>query len=109
MVKSRCELITKYLLPALRALIAAKLVSKYNLTQIEAAKKMGTTQAAISYYLNSKRGAKAIALLEKDAEIMKDIERIVELMNKGSTNIQLGDVLCKLCKRINEKGLLNQI
>jgi predicted transcriptional regulator len=55
---SRCETIGKYVLPVFRALVAKELVNTHHLTQSDAAKKIGTTQAAISLYVTSKRAIK---------------------------------------------------
>jgi predicted transcriptional regulator len=52
---ARCETIGKYVLPVFRAFVAKELVNNHKFTQVEAAQKLGTTQAAISQYLNSKR------------------------------------------------------
>jgi predicted transcriptional regulator len=45
---SRCETVGKKVLPVFRSLIAKELMNTYNLTQVKAAQKLGTTQAAIS-------------------------------------------------------------
>jgi len=57
-------------LPSLRALIALTLIEKFKLTQVEAARKLGILQPAISYYMHSKRGQKALATLRGNKEIM---------------------------------------
>ncbi len=101
MVKAQCELVTRYIMPAVRALVASILVSKYGLTQVEAARKMGTTQAAISYYLNSKRGFKAVTMLEKNKEILKDIEEFTDAIYKGNlSEEELAEQLCRICRKI---------
>ncbi|RLE66461.1 MAG: hypothetical protein DRJ38_01495 [Thermoprotei archaeon] len=103
MVRTRCELATKYVIPAVRALVASILVSKYGLTQVEAAKKMGTTQAAISYYLNSKRGFKAITILKKNREILKDIEDFTEaIYRENLSEEELAGALCRICRKIRD-------
>jgi hypothetical protein len=55
-----CESVARHILPIYRSFVAKELITKYNLTQNAAAKKLGTTQAAISQYINSKRGVKGI-------------------------------------------------
>jgi len=55
---TRYETISKYVMPIFRALVAKEPVTTYKLTQVEAAQKLGTTQAAISQYVNSKRAFK---------------------------------------------------
>ena len=54
----QCEIIGKYVLPIFRSMLAKELVQKYHLSQTDAAKKLGTTQAAVSQYLSSKRAYK---------------------------------------------------
>ena len=49
----RCEAIGKYVVPLFRSLVAKELINTYNLTQVDAAQRLGTTQAAISQYINS--------------------------------------------------------
>jgi predicted transcriptional regulator len=73
----RCENIGKYLLPLFRSLVAKELINKYCLTQVEVAKKLGTTQAAISQYVNSKRAYKG-------AEQFEDILPRLETMAKNA-------------------------
>ena len=55
----RCEAIGKYVVPLFRSLVAKELINTYNLTQVEAAHRLGTTQAAISQYIHSKRASRA--------------------------------------------------
>jgi len=57
-MKTPCEEVIKEVIPTIRALIAKDLCLKYGFTQIEAAKKLGITQAAISQYISLKRGGK---------------------------------------------------
>ncbi len=57
-MSARCESIGKYVLPVFRSLVAKELIMTYNLTQVEVAKKLKTTQAAVSQYVNSKRAIK---------------------------------------------------
>lgn len=61
----QCEIIGKYVLPIYRSLLAKELVQKYHLSQTETAKKLGTTQAAISQYLSSKRAYKGVEQVEE--------------------------------------------
>jgi predicted transcriptional regulator len=95
----RCEAIGKYLLPLFRSLVAKELINNYYLTQVEVAKKLGTTQAAISQYVNSKRAYKG-------AEQFEDILPRLETMAKnaakclanGELNLEKISVdFCKLC------------
>ena len=95
----QCEIIGKYALPLYRSLLAKELVQKYHLSQTEAGKKLGTTQAAVSQYLSSKRAYKGIEHVEvflPKIQVMAE-ETAQKLVNK---EISAGDVtvdFCKLC------------
>ena len=58
-MSARCESIGKFVLPVFRSMVAKELICTYHLTQVETAKRLKTTQAAISQYINSKRAVKA--------------------------------------------------
>ncbi len=57
-MSARCESIGKFVLPLFRSLVAKELIITYHLTQVEVAKRMKTTQAAVSQYVNRKRAIK---------------------------------------------------
>ena len=71
-MKTFCEIAAKIIIPTLRALLALTLIDKYNMTQVEVAKKLGTSQPAISYYMHSKRGKLALSILKSNKEIVED-------------------------------------
>jgi predicted transcriptional regulator len=95
----QCEIVGKYALPIFRSMLAKELVQKYKLSQTETAKKLGTTQAAVSQYLSSKRAYKA---MERMDEFLPKIQLMANetarrLINK---EISAGDVtpsFCNLC------------
>ena len=74
-MSARCETIGKYVLPVFRSLVAKELINTYHLTQVEAAKRLKTTQAAVSQYINSKRAIKGI---EQFNEILPRIKSICQ-------------------------------
>ncbi|MEM2510345.1 MAG: transcriptional regulator, partial [Candidatus Methanomethylicia archaeon] len=76
--KPPCEIAVRFTLPAIRLLIAKKLVEKYNFTQTSAAKALGTTQPAISYYIQSKRGWRLSEKLMKIDEVKLFVEEAAE-------------------------------
>ncbi len=95
----QCEIVGKYVLPIFRSLVAKELVQKYGLSQTAAAKKLGTTQAAISQYLSSKRAYKGIEHVEDFLPKIQDIaqETAKKLVTKA---IDAGEItldFCKLC------------
>ena len=95
----QCEIIGRYVLPIFRSMLAKELVQKYSLSQTEAAKKLGTTQAAISQYLSSKRAYKGIVHVE---EFMPKIQELAQetarkLINKEISTEDIAPNFCHLC------------
>jgi len=77
----KCEKIARYLLPVFRSLVAKRLIEDHGFTQVEAAERLGTTQAAISQYMTSKRGSGNI----KDFNI--SVTRVQKLADKTAEEI----------------------
>ena len=91
-MRPRCEIIVQYVLPAIRAEMAIQM-QKQGISQINIAKVLGVTPAAVNQYLRSKRGA-----AEQDNEILKIID---EFIDEYKTNPDaLGEHLCEVCNRI---------
>jgi predicted transcriptional regulator len=102
---SRCEIVAKQVLPIFRALIAKELINTYNLTQIDAAKKLGTTQAAISYYLHSKR---AFKIADHFDNILPRVQTVALETARSLVNNEIGsnDIVndfCKICPSFCKK------
>jgi uncharacterized protein len=95
----QCELIGKYVLPIFRSMLAKELVKKYHLTQTEAAKKLGTTQAAVSQYLSSKRAYKGIEHVEQHLPKIYAMasETAQKLVNNEIVPKDVTIDFCKLC------------
>jgi predicted transcriptional regulator len=98
-MSARCETIGKYVLPVFRSFVAKELINTYHLTQVEASKKLKTTQAAVSQYVNSKR---AIKSTEKSTDVLPRIqaeakETAKRLANNETTWDEVTLDFCKLC------------
>ena len=98
-MSARCETIGKFIVPVFRSLVAKELICTFNLTQVEAAKKLKTTQAAVSQYLNSKR---AIRGAEQFSDILPKIQieakETAKRLAKNETNWDEVTLdFCKLC------------
>ncbi len=98
----RCEAIGKYVVPLFRSLVAKELINTYKLTQVEAAQSLGTTQAAISQYINAKRANKGT---EQFGDVIPKIEVMANETAKRLANKEiLGDEVtadfCKLCSSL---------
>ena len=103
-----CEIVVKCVLPSIRAMIAKELITKHNLNQAQAAKRLGVSQPAISLYYRKIRG-KALDL-EKDKEITTLIENLAkQLADNHISNEDFILMFCEICKMIKAKGLLCQL
>ena len=98
-MSARCESIGKFVLPVFRSLVAKELINSYHLTQVEAAKKLKTTQAAISQYINSKRAIKGTKqfkdILPKIQEEAKETAQ--RLAKQETTWDEVTLDFCRLC------------
>jgi predicted transcriptional regulator len=86
-------------------MLAKELVQKYHFSQTEAAKKLGTTQAAVSQYLSSKRAYKGIEHVE---QYLPKIQEMAAETAQKLVNSEMGaqDVtfdFCKLCATFCKK------
>jgi predicted transcriptional regulator len=95
----QCEIIGKYVLPIFRSMLAKELVQKYHLSQTETAKKLGTTQAAISQYLSSKRAYKGMEQMEEFLPKIKAMasETAEKLVSKKIAAEDITVDFCRLC------------
>jgi len=105
----KCETVTRLVLPLYRSFVAKELLSKYNFTQVKAAEKLGTTQAAISQYLNSKRGRNEASNSKEFITIVKKAaENIAKLLaTTEMTSDEFKDSFCALCTELkNSKKIV---
>ncbi len=75
------ELLAKLAIPAIRALISRRLMTVYGLTQKQVADRLGITQAAVSNYINGKRGI--TFRIEDYPEVEQGINGLSESLAKG--------------------------
>ena len=104
-MKLACETFASDILPTLRAIIARNLLDTHKLNQQEAAKRLFTSQSAISQYYRSLRGSK-IKFLQKDKDILNEIERLSQNLAKGLSKEEFANELCNICKLIRKKQLI---
>ena len=73
------EIEAKSLIPAVRAILAKKLIREYSLKEEDVAKDLGITQAAVSNYVRGTRGdMELISKLESVREVMRMIDDIAK-------------------------------
>jgi len=102
-----CESISRRLIPIFRAYIARELIEKYGFTQTEVAKKLGTTQAAISQYLRLKRGTGDLKQFDEILPIIQSAAREVasEISSGGVDLDKIALKFCELCLSIQKRTL----
>lgn len=105
----KCETVTRKVLPLYRSLVAKELLSKYNFTQVKVAKKLGTTQAAVSQYLNSKRGSKSESDSDEYISIVKqESEKTAKLLATSDMGPEeFKDSFCNLCNKLQDLNLIS--
>jgi len=102
-----CELVVRSVLPAFRSLVAKRLIEKYHFSQVAAAEKLGTTQAAISYYLYSKRGDEKVKQLEASSSVRTIVDEIAEgIATEKFSPFKAMLQFCKLCKALRTGDLI---
>ena len=73
------EIEQKSLIPAVRAILAKKLIKEYSLKEEDVAKDLGITQAAVSNYVRGTRGdTELISKLDSVREITRMIDDIAK-------------------------------
>lgn len=99
-MRLECEKFAKDVLPAVRAVIARDLLEKHGLTQKEAARRMQTTQPAISQYKNKLRGRKV-----KELDASKEVSRKISDLARGIARQKINgkayeEELCDICRAV---------
>lgn len=102
-----CELVVRYVLPAFRSLVAKELIDKYHFSQTMVAERLGTTQAAISYYLYSKRGDKRI----KQLESIPSVQSVASEVARGIAVAEFSMIdailkFCELCSALRNRDII---
>jgi len=105
-----CELVVRFVLPAFRSLVARELIGKYHLSQTAAAERLGTTQAAVSYYLDSKRGDKTMKQLEAVPAVQSAAKKVARSI--ASEPFSIADTMstfCKLCMALRRSDVICEL
>ncbi len=105
-----CEEIVQQFLPAFRSLVAKELIERHNFSQVEVAKRLGTTQAAISQYLGSKRGFKDTTKLRSTSKVRMAASQVAkDLAENKLTDFDVIMTFCKLCIALRDNQDLCRI
>lgn len=101
-----CELGAKAVVPAIKALLAKKLVEKHGMNESQTAIVLGLSQSAISRYKLKNRGT--LIQIDTDPDVQLLIDKMVLLLIYGKPleTLKILDIFCKTCSKVREKGLL---
>ncbi len=106
-----CEHAAKIVFPSIRASIAKILSEEYGVSKYTIAKILGTTPAAVSFYLEGRRGDRYVKKIEEIPEIARMVrsvaKKFLESYNeRKSVDYSLHQMaFCSVCCRINELAL----
>ncbi len=103
-MKTPCEIIVWRVLPVLRKEFAKNLIENHNLSQREAAGKLGVTEAAISRYISGKRGTSDIL----DGKILKEVTKSVNRMVEGNGTTVIEET-CRVCRLLKASEFIEGI
>ena len=96
MLKTPCEEIVWYVLPAIRAELTRALVLHYSMRHKDVAKMLDITDAAVSQYLSGKRGGQFT-----DPELLAFIDDIAGRLYRKEIDPS-PEILCEICKKVRE-------
>ena len=86
-----CDTMIRKYLPAMRAEMVYRLVQRDGMTQSDAAKRLGVTRAAISQYVNKKRGDSGI-------EISKELNNLLDRWAIAVRDENSSITICDICR-----------
>ncbi len=99
-----CEVASKSVIPALRAMIARELMEDYGMKQELVAERLGVTQAAVSKYRHQVRG-EAVDLEAAD-EVRQISRDIASTLVGNPSQIDVSRKFCQACTDIRALGLM---
>jgi predicted transcriptional regulator len=100
-----CEVATRSVIPAVKALIARELVERHNLKQDKVAEILGISQSAVSKYTRKVRGyVIEIENIEAVQPLITDM--IALLTNKSYPRAKFLRLFCLTCSIIRRRSLM---
>ncbi len=104
---SYCEVFVRYVLPAIRLLIAKELVEKHGYTQLEAAKALGISQPLLNYFLTGRRTPKYLLDISKSDKVRRIVKYFADCIRRGDKCAEA--LSCTLCRILKEAGEVHRI
>ncbi len=105
-MRTPCESVVTAVLPAFRSLVAKELVERFSFSQVEAARRLGITQAAISQYLSRKRGNQLTDVLEANPEVRSAVLKMAaNIAAVESSGVDAMMAFCGLCGKLRQESI----
>ncbi|RLE61439.1 MAG: hypothetical protein DRJ35_00425 [Thermoprotei archaeon] len=105
-MKAPCELMNKYVFPAVRGIVVTYMYKDLKMNQLNISKLLGISQSSVSRYVNSQRGVKAKQIMELPGFKEKLEELVKQLLNR---EIDGDSLLCEICKFMRENNYIEVI
>jgi len=106
-MKPYCVTVVKYVLPAMRVLIAKELMEKYGFRKIDVAERMSISPAAVTQYSKGVRGSSFVKIISESEEIMKKISKISEAVADDEVTVEsIMNNMCEVCRLIRSNKLI---
>ena len=103
-----CEYAVRAIFPSIRSSIARVLLREYGVSKYTIAKILGLSPAAVTFYIEGRRGDKYVRRIEESPELLGIVKKAAKLLldsynEKGFTDYSLYQVaLCSVCSKVNE-------
>jgi len=102
-----CEIASKAVVPAIKAVLAKKLIETHGLRQDNVAEILGISQSAVSKYIRKVRGH--IIEVDNIKEIQPTVNKMIELIvNRPRERAEFLKLFCRTCLTIRKKGFMCQ-
>lgn len=96
-----CEIIVHKVLAGIRAELAMRLLDE-GLSQQEIASKLGLSKAAVSQYVNAKRGFD----IDISGSVEEEMQKLTEILKNETQPTEVVDGICAICHAIQDSGWL---
>ncbi|MDG6243035.1 MAG: helix-turn-helix domain-containing protein [Methanolobus sp.] len=103
-MKTTCEVMVQRILPAIRAELARCMIAVHGKSQQEVAEVLELSRAAVSQYLNDKRGAE----IDFSEDAQQEIKRFAASLLEGMSPKEQVAGMCNVCKFVQRSGWLNK-
>jgi predicted transcriptional regulator len=102
-MKTPCEIFVWYVLPGMRQELARNMVDDHGMSQVQVAKKLGITEAAVSQYLSKKRGN-----FDMTEDIKNQVKNSAKQIINGDEMVMARE-LCRLCNLVKDSDMLPEL